>query len=137
MVLQLRQLWNEFKVAPPGERFARLYYWREARQSWLVRSLFLAIGALLMAVGLFLMVAPGPGTVVLIVGAGVAAQESLRVARAMDWLERRIWRAAQWSVRWWRDRSRRARIIFILTAFALAGSTGLAGYTLLAATYLR
>jgi hypothetical protein len=137
MILQLRQLWNEFKVAPPGERFARLYYRREARQSWLARSLFLAIGVAMMAVGLFLMVAPGPGTVVVILGAGVAAQESLRVARAMDWLERCIWRAAQWAVRCWRDRSRRARIIIILTAFALAGSTGLAGYTLLAASYAR
>src|SRR5688500_9563158 len=106
MVLHLRQLWDEFKNAPPGERFARLYHRREARPSWLARSLFLAIGVVLMAIGLFLMVAPGPGTVVLILGAGVAAQESLRVARTMDWLERRIWQGAKWAVRWWRNRSR-------------------------------
>jgi uncharacterized membrane protein YczE len=136
MVLHLRQLWDEFKNAPPGERFARLYHRREARPSWVARSLFLAIGVVLMAIGLFLMVAPGPGTVVLILGAGVAAQESLRVARTMDWLERRIWQGAKWAVRWWRNRSRLDKTVLILTAFALAGSTGLAGYKLLAALYV-
>jgi uncharacterized protein (TIGR02611 family) len=133
MVKPLRQLWDEFWAAPPGERFQRLHSRREARRSIVLRSSFLLLGLAIMAVGLFLMPAPGPGTAILILGAGIAAQESLRVARAMDWCEVRLRRTACLALQWWRKCPTPAKVLFVLAVLAIAASAGVAGYKLLAA----
>jgi hypothetical protein len=132
MLEQLRQTWDVFKAAESGERFVRLYYRRESRPSWWQRSTFLGLGILLMIIGLALMAAPGPGTVIFLLGAAVAAQESLRVARAMDWAEVRFWRVARFTRAWWRKRSTSAKRALAIAAVAIAASAGVAGYKLLA-----
>ena len=50
-------------------------------------------GALLIAVGLFMLVAPGPGILVLLVGCAMVAGESQPMARFLDATEVRIRRA--------------------------------------------
>ena len=133
MFRKFRTTWKFFKESKPGERFERLYYRREARQNWRQRSTFLLFGVLLMIVGVVLMAAPGPGTVVFFLGAAVAAQESLRVARAMDWAEIRVRRAARSARAWWRRRSRSTKAAIAVAAVGTVASAGLAGYKLLAA----
>jgi hypothetical protein len=86
-----------------------------------------------MAVGLFLMPAPGPGTIVLLLGAAIAAQESLRVARVMDWAEVRLRGVAKWLIGWWSRRSLAMKILLVAAAVGLTATAGLAGYKLLAA----
>jgi hypothetical protein len=132
---QLRQTWQAFKEAEPGERFVRLYYRREARPSGWQRSTFLGLGVLLMLIGVVMMAAPGPGTVVFLLGAAVAAQESLRVARVMDRTEVGLWRAARFARAWWRRRSTAAKLAVAVTAGTMSASAGLAGYKLLAAVF--
>jgi uncharacterized protein (TIGR02611 family) len=133
MFAWLKQNWQTFIEAAPGERFERLYHRREGRQSIVARSTFLVIGLIIMALGLVLMPAPGPGTVVLLLGAAIAAQESLRIARVMDWAEVRARRVVNRVVNWWRRRSLSSQILLAVAALGITASAGLVGYTLLAA----
>ena len=50
-------------------------------------------GTLLFALGLVMLVAPGPGILVVMVGGALLAEESLFMARALDWSEVKIRRA--------------------------------------------
>jgi len=50
-------------------------------------------GALLIAAGLFMLVAPGPGILVLVIGCALVAGESQPIARFLDAAEVRIRRA--------------------------------------------
>ena len=58
-----------------------------------MRALSIIGGAILIAAGLFMLVAPGPGILVLIVGCALVAEESMLMARFLDWSEVRIRRA--------------------------------------------
>lgn len=106
----LASRWHAFKTGMPGQRFRRRYYRRrESPRGPLLRSLQFFSGILLMLAGLFLMPAPGPGILVLLLGATLAARESLLVARALDTAEvlsrklvsqtRRRWRKSSWWAR--------------------------------------
>lgn len=106
----LASRWHAFKTGTPGQRFRRRYYRRrETARGPLLRSLQFFGGIALMLAGMFFMPAPGPGLLILFVGAALVAQESLLVARALDasevgirkllLLTRRIWRKSSWWVR--------------------------------------
>jgi putative transmembrane protein PGPGW len=72
----------------PGHRFEERY-WRKrhAEHSALRRLAWIVSGVLLLVVGLFFTVFPGPGILFLLAGLACLAQESLAVARALDRLE--------------------------------------------------
>jgi putative transmembrane protein PGPGW len=55
--------------------------------------LTIVAGTLLLAVGLVMLVAPGPGILVVVVGGALVAEESLCMARFLDWAEAGIRRA--------------------------------------------
>ena len=79
---------------PAGERFQQRY--REKRKEGKrgpKRALSIIAGAVLIAAGLFMLVAPGPGILVLVVGCALVAEESNTMARFLDWGEVRIRRA--------------------------------------------
>ena len=83
--------WRELRTAPAGERFQQRYRAkRHAGKRGIGRALSILAGAVLIAAGLFMLVAPGPGIVVLAFGGALVAEESLPVARFMDWAEVRI-----------------------------------------------
>jgi ferric-dicitrate binding protein FerR (iron transport regulator) len=86
--------WRELKAAPPGERFERAYRANRAqgKRGWKRAAAILA-GALLVALGLFMLVAPGPGILVLVLGAALVGGESQPMARFLDRAELRIRRA--------------------------------------------
>jgi hypothetical protein len=79
----------DFARSPPGRRFQKLY---ESRPpcSPLKRWGRLVGGVLLCLAGLVMLVAPGPGILILLIGAALMAQESAAVARALDRAEVRI-----------------------------------------------
>jgi hypothetical protein len=86
----LKQQWCELRNAPPGRRFQERYERnRQARahQSKARRFLQVVIGLWLIKAGIILCFLPGPGIPLLVVGAAVLAERSLRVARALDWIE--------------------------------------------------
>jgi hypothetical protein len=87
----LKRALQQFKDGKPGDRF-QTRYWerRQAGHSRLRKAFTIAAGVLVVLVGLVLLPAPGPGMIVVAIGAGSVAQESLVVARALDRVELKL-----------------------------------------------
>lgn len=60
------------------------------RKRGLARALAIFGGFAVLAAGLLMLVAPGPGVIVLALGAALVAEESLLMARLLDRAETRI-----------------------------------------------
>lgn len=90
MFQAIKRHWHDFADSEPGHRFEERYRRRrKAEHSRAKPIVGMAAGILLLTVGLFLAVAPGPGILFLVAGAALIAQEWLMVARALDRAE--IW----------------------------------------------
>lgn len=93
--LSLRQNLRDFLHSAPGRRFQDRHARRRSKRSSLLRKgLLLGGGGLVLLAGLVLMPAPGPGLLIALVGAGLLADESPALARALDrgeLLIRRLW----------------------------------------------
>lgn len=97
MALNLKQRVHRFMAAPSGTRFQARYH-RLERRPHVVRTLLAGgLGLLLVAVGLILLVLPGPGILVATIGAALIAGESLTLARLLDRLDAAL---ARWRKRW-------------------------------------
>jgi hypothetical protein len=84
----LKRRWRRLKAGEPGARFQRQYREnRGSRKSGLRRWGALAAGGGLILVGIVLLFIPGPGLLLIGVGAAVLARESRLAARGLDWLE--------------------------------------------------
>lgn len=89
MIEALKKRWAYLREGAPGERFQRYYRHRQQhRSSGALRLLLLGGGILLIMIGIVLMPAPGPGTLIVAVGAALLAGESAKVARFLDRAER-------------------------------------------------
>jgi len=100
--------WGRFFASRPGRRFQERYHRHRAalsRRSPLLRVLLLVCGMASTALGLIMLVTPGPGVLFLAIGAGLIGNESLLAARFFDWLELRV-RALIEGFRRWRRRRR-------------------------------
>jgi len=95
---------RSFKTGTPGERFRRRYYRRrESGRGIFTKYFSILSGVIIMAAGLFFIPAPGPGMIILAIGAALVARESLLAARALDWTEvvvRKLWRKSR---RFWKQ----------------------------------
>ena len=76
------------------------------------------------AAGLFFLPAPGPGIIIVAIGAGLIAQASLLGARALDWCELRIRALIAWARGVWESAGGFARAAIVLAASVLAGAGG-------------
>lgn len=96
MFERMRMSWQAFRDEAPGQRFARRYARRRDRgvRAPLRRAAQLALGGVLVLVGLFFLVVPGPGLIPLLIGVALIAEESHAASRALDRLELRLraWR---------------------------------------------
>ena len=98
----LRQRWRALKDAKPGARFQDFHRHRhQSRRSALQKPLVVTVGILIVIAGTILLFTPGPGLLLVVIGAGLLAQESLLAARAMDWLEVKARKSADGSIRAW------------------------------------
>ena len=91
----MRRNWREFTGTAPGERFESRYRrTQQIQRSRAKRMAWLSVGVLLVVIGLFFLVAPGPGILFLLPGAALISQEWLGLARTLDrgeiWLRRRL-----------------------------------------------
>ena len=74
MLTQTRRSWEALKRDPPGERFHRHYRRRhEQERSRLIRLRVVGLASVLIGVGVVLLFVPGPGTVLIGLGAAVVA----------------------------------------------------------------
>ena len=132
MFQQLKKRWRALRAAPPGKRFRLRYESRKKEGgSGMSRALYLVVGSLVLLAGILLMPAPGPGLIVVAVGAALVAQESYLAARALDWLEvrlRKLW--ASIARRWKRTPLALKGIVVAFAAMA-AGLAGWGAYAVL------
>ena len=85
------QTWRRIRAGKAGQRFQQEFKRRHgAGRSPVRKALLIGGGLLFMAAGFVLLFIPGPGLVVLFVGAFLIAQQSLLAARALDWSELRL-----------------------------------------------
>jgi len=85
-----RQLWTEFKAAAPGSRFSEQHRRRGQAHSIRVRTAFMIVGVIALATGVLLFFTPGPGIVLVAIGAAMLARESAAAARLFDRVEVRL-----------------------------------------------
>lgn len=86
--------WHQFRADTPGERFSH-HYDRARQSSKAARIARLAIGVLLIAIGIALLFLPGPGLLVALFGAALLSAQSKWLAHALD-------RGEVWARRTWR-----------------------------------
>lgn len=107
MLRALKGRLRQFMTVPSGRRFRAVYERRHQRPHLLRRIVTIGAGLALVAVGVLLLVLPGPGLLVAAMGAALLAEESLTVARALDALDvrmTRLWR--RWRA-WRRARGKK------------------------------
>ena len=76
-----------FSSGTPGERFTDRYRRARAARHPLAKPFNLAGGIGLMLLGAVMLVTPGPGMLLILLGAALVAGESHRLARYFDRLE--------------------------------------------------
>lgn len=93
----LKRRVRRFMTAPSGTRF-RAYHERLAQRPNLMRTLLaVGCGMILVALGMIMLVLPGPGLLIAAIGAVLIAGESLWAARLLDRVDRCLTRAyARW-----------------------------------------
>lgn len=132
MFTALRQHWKDFKAGTPGKRFQEIHRKRKERQgagSTARKWVFTGLGILLTLVGLVLLVAPGPGTLLLAPGLALLAGESMGVARALDWMELRLRALLAWAKKRWQHATSLGKV-------AITSCIGLLASALLLSAYL-
>src|SRR5688572_14867418 len=124
-------MWCDFRKGRPGhrfeERFERNHEARSERSSF-SRVLKPAAGIVLVAVGVVFCVIPGPGIPFLLIGAGLLADVSRPVARALDRVEVVIRNLITWARRWWDHASRTAKNAVIVLAVFVASGAAYGGF---------
>lgn len=125
---QLRDDWRDLEKDPPGKRFQKRYQRKHDERGGKKNPFMLVVGFVVMAIGVFLMPAPGPGVIVVILGAALLAEESILMARAMDRAEVGICKVLGAGQRGWKKASWVARIAVIALVVAVLAGIGWLGY---------
>lgn len=126
---RLTRHWHELRQGEPGRRFVEEYHRRQAAaRSPARRGGVLVSGVFVLVAGVFFLPAPGPGFLVIALGAAMVAQESLVAARAADWTEVRARRLVAWALRVWHEGSLFSRGLVALGALGIAAAAGWGAY---------
>ena len=130
MLHALKEHWNDLKHGKPGKRFQDHYnkYHDESGGHFGRKALFIGLGALIVAAGIFFLPAPGPGFLIIFLGGGLMAQESLVAARVLDWCELRVRAVAQWALGIWKRAPIPARAAIAFFGLVIAAGAGFAAY---------
>ena len=111
MLTRLKKYWTSLKHGDPGSRFQEQYEKEHRKKKRPIgRILRMAAGVILVPVGLFFLAVPGPGLLIILLGAVLIARELRLAAMLLDWLEVRGRTVLTWSKQRWQRlvRARRA-----------------------------
>lgn len=114
---------DKLRNDPPGERFQRQYD-RLQQRSAVVRVLLSIAGGLLVAAGVAFMVLPGPGLPLLVVGLGMLAGLSHKLARALDRAEPFIRRQLHRVARHWRELTGYGKAAIVAVGVVITAGVG-------------
>ena len=129
MFKSLQRSWLRFRDAPPGERFIRHYRHRQSGSKSKASTVaFVVLGLALIGVGAVALVAPGPGILIIALGAALVAQESEVASKQLDRFELWVRRQVSAFRRWWGKASLPARVAVVtvssVVGFAAAAAFG-------------
>jgi hypothetical protein len=134
MLETIKRSWQRFKADPPGQRFQQQFKRRHVvARTLLQRALVVGGGVLLTGVGIFLFFLPGPGVLFVLLGAVLIAQQSVTVARGLDWTEIRLRKLLAQSIGAWRRFSAALKILLVGLAVVAAAAVGFGAFKLLTA----
>ena len=103
MLKHFKAYWSELRRGQPGSRFQDQYEQnRREQKSPIGRVLRIIGGVALIPIGVFFLAVPGPGLLIVLMGAVLIAREFGFAARLLDALELRARNAWQWAQRRWR-----------------------------------
>lgn len=134
MIERAKENWRRFKQSKPGRRFQDHHH--RCQQGYgsrsYIRGLFgIAWGLLVVVGGVIAVPAPGPGWLIILLGLGVIAGESLSFARSMDWIEVRLRRLARLGAGVWAISPVPVKVLTALTILASATALGYGMYRLI------
>ena len=117
------------KRRKPGQRFQERYRQKQRLARSVMRKvLVMTAGALIFAGGVFLLAFPGPGAILLVIGASLIAEESLLAARGLDWLELRLRSFYTRAMRLWNRTSLGIKVLLVICASVIAVSLAFGAY---------
>ncbi len=118
----------------PGERFQNHYYKVHASGGNVIlrKFVFLAGGLVVLAAGIFFLPAPGPGMVIVAIGAAMIAQESLVVAKWLDAIEVKGRKLLPVIKKKWKQIPGPAKVSAIIALLLCAAGLVYGSYTLIA-----
>jgi uncharacterized protein (TIGR02611 family) len=125
MIERAKENWQRFKQSKPGHRFQDHHYrcQRAYRSRSYLRGLFgIAWGLLVVVGGVIAVPAPGPGWLIILLGLGVIAGESLFFARSLDRVEVILRRLARLVVGVWTTSTTLVKVLITLTVLACAAA---------------
>ncbi|MEP6861154.1 MAG: PGPGW domain-containing protein [Deltaproteobacteria bacterium] len=114
---------DKLRNDPPGERFQRQYD-RLQQHSAVVRVLLSIAGGLLVAAGVAFLVLPGPGLPLLVVGLGMLAGLSHKLARALDRAEPFVRAQLHRVARRWRQLTGYGKAAIVAVAALITAGVG-------------
>ena len=135
MLERVKHDWQQFKESEPGTRFHDRYNRRQeaSHGQWDKGSLInIVLGIALIAVGVLLVPAPGPGFIVAFVGLGLLGSEFAPTARALDWAEVKGRAVTDRAKGVWDSASSAVRALLVLVGLACMAAAGYGAYRLLA-----
>ena len=122
---KLKNNWRELRKAKPGTRFKERYRSRQqSDRSLMAKPLCMAAGILVFLLGVAMLPAPGPGLLIMIIGAALIAEESYAAAVALDSFEVRLRRVLGWLGRLWQRTTLAIKAALVALAASVAGGAG-------------
>ena len=134
MIARAKENWQRFKQSKPGHRFQDHHhrYQRAYRSRSYFRGLFgIAWGLLVVAGGIIAVPAPGPGWLIILLGLGVIAGESLFFARSIDRVELSMRWLARLVVGIWTISPNIVKVMIALTVLSCATALGYGMYSVI------
>ena len=122
MFEDMKKTWRRLRQVEPGKRFQEYNRLHQARERGTAsRLISIVIGIAIVTVGIVALPAPGPGTLIIAIGAAFIARESFMVARFLDWLELRLRAGLRRARSAWKGASPVKRVGVAVVGFGVVG----------------
>jgi hypothetical protein len=128
MIRRARENWRRFKQSEPGHRFQDHHRYQQGHSGSrsCLRGFFGIFGGLLVVAGGIIAVpGPGPGWLVILLGLGMVAGESLFFACLFDQAEVKLRGFIRRAVGLWRISRTSVRILIVVGLVTCATATGI------------
>jgi hypothetical protein len=132
---EVKQEWRHFKADEPGQRF-RNHRERMKEKPRGHSVVAIAIGLLLVAIGVVLLFMPGPGTLLIAFGIALIASHSKRLCARMDRAEPKLRCVGRRCMTRWQAMPGTAKLSMLLALGMLAVAFGLGTWKFVVSAYL-